>query len=47
MGTFNYIIRIMKAPLMAPKLALPLNNKVDAQLIVGAAIFGVGWGVGI
>lgn len=27
-------------------LSLPLKNQVDAPLLLGAALFGIGWGVG-
>jgi uncharacterized membrane protein YedE/YeeE len=32
-------------PLLAPAFALPTRRDIDAQLLVGAAIFGVGWGL--
>ena len=35
----------MKHPLFAPKFALPDRNDLTPQLIGGAAIFGVGWGL--
>lgn len=38
--TFWYIIRVLKKPYLGPKLAIPANNKIDALLICGAAIFG-------
>jgi uncharacterized membrane protein YedE/YeeE len=34
------------APLAAPSLSAPPVRRVDAALLVGAAIFGVGWGIG-
>jgi uncharacterized membrane protein YedE/YeeE len=33
------------APLLAPAFALPARRDIDAALLVGAAIFGVGWGL--
>jgi uncharacterized membrane protein YedE/YeeE len=36
----------MRSPLLAPKFALPTRNDLDAKLILGAAIFGAGWGLG-
>jgi uncharacterized membrane protein YedE/YeeE len=36
----------MRAPLMASAFAWPDRTRVDARLILGAAIFGVGWGLG-
>jgi hypothetical protein len=34
------------APLFAPTFALPTATRLDAALIGGAAVFGVGWGLG-
>jgi uncharacterized membrane protein YedE/YeeE len=33
-------------PLLAEGFALPTKKDVDAPLLAGAAIFGVGWGLG-
>ena len=33
------------APLFAPRFALPTRQEVDARLVIGAALFGVGWGL--
>jgi uncharacterized membrane protein YedE/YeeE len=33
-------------PLFAPRFSLPTRTELDARLIGGAAIFGVGWGLG-
>lgn len=32
-------------PLAAPKFQLPTRKDIDARLVAGAAIFGVGWGL--
>ena len=42
---FRFILR-RKAPLFAPSFALPQKTKLDPRLIGGAALFGVGWGLG-
>lgn len=34
------------APLFAPAFAIPTRSDVDARLLSGAGIFGVGWGLG-
>lgn len=34
-----------RAPVLAPRFALPTSRKLDARLIGGSAIFGVGWGI--
>ncbi|HEU0029199.1 MAG TPA: DUF6691 family protein [Kofleriaceae bacterium] len=33
-------------PLLASRFHLPTRNDIDRQLVLGAAIFGVGWGLG-
>ena len=32
-------------PLFADKFSLPANTKIDKPLVIGSAIFGVGWGL--
>jgi hypothetical protein len=32
-------------PLFGTKFQLPTNNAIDAKLVGGAAVFGVGWGI--
>jgi hypothetical protein len=31
---------------VGPKLHLPTNNRIDARLLIGSAIFGMGWAIG-
>ena len=38
--------RPRRAPLAAPSFSLPPLLRIDAPLLAGAAIFGVGWGIG-
>ena len=33
------------APLLTPRFHLPTKTELDARLLSGAAIFGVGWGI--
>ncbi len=33
------------APLFAPEFKLPANQLIDAKLLGGAALFGLGWGM--
>lgn len=33
------------APILEPRFELPTRKDIDARLLVGAAIFGVGWGL--
>lgn len=44
--TFNYMILKKKKPLYNSKLEVPTNKVIDWKLIVGASIFGFGWGFG-
>lgn len=34
-----------KAPLLAPRFAVPTATAIDARLIGGAVLFGLGWGL--
>jgi uncharacterized membrane protein YedE/YeeE len=43
--TFRVALRMPK-PLAAPRFELPSARQIDWQLLVGAAIFGIGWGIG-
>lgn len=42
--TFRFILPLPQ-PLFAPKFYLPTKNDLDLPLIVGAGIFGIGWGL--
>ena len=33
-------------PVLEPRYHVPTNKKIDATLILGSAIFGMGWGLG-
>ena len=35
-----------KAPLASPTFHLPTATAIDARILIGPAIFGVGWGLG-
>lgn len=35
-----------KAPLLGRAFQLPERSAIDASLLLGAAIFGIGWGIG-
>ncbi|OUM62404.1 hypothetical protein PIROE2DRAFT_61920 [Piromyces sp. E2] len=43
--TFKYILTKCSKPLFKSKFDLPSNTKVDNKLLVGASIFGIGWGL--
>ena len=40
------LVRRRTAPLLAGKFSVPERKDIDLNLIVGAAIFGAGWGLG-
>jgi uncharacterized protein len=42
---FPIILR-RPAPVLEDQFALPVKSKIDARLLLGAAIFGIGWGLG-
>jgi uncharacterized membrane protein YedE/YeeE len=45
---FNFIafkVLVKKKPLCAPAHLLPTNTKVDKKLMIGSALFGIGWGI--
>ena len=39
------LARSRGAPLLAPSFAWPTRREIDAPLIIGSALFGVGWGL--
>jgi uncharacterized protein len=43
---FFQLARRRGAPLLAPSFSLPWQTRVDGSLVGGAALFGVGWGLG-
>lgn len=44
--TFNYTLKKVPAPLVSKEnYCIPARGKVDARLLGGAAIFGLGWGL--
>lgn len=44
--TFNFIIKVLKRPLLGSKLEIPTSTTIDLNLVLGACIFGIGWGIG-
>ncbi|MBA3458455.1 MAG: YeeE/YedE family protein [Deltaproteobacteria bacterium] len=39
------LVRARRAPLWEPVFHLPTRSAIDPRLIIGAAVFGVGWGL--
>ena len=42
--TFNLILKYKSSPFFSSSYDLPSSTKVTVKLIIGAAIFGIGWG---
>jgi uncharacterized membrane protein YedE/YeeE len=40
------LLRGRRAPIFAERFHLPTREDIDARLVAGAAIFGLGWGLG-
>jgi len=41
---FHFIFR-REGPVLTPKFSLPLRHQIDPRLLLGAALFGIGWGL--
>ena len=42
--SYRWIVR-RNTPLLAPHFEIPTSRKIDPRLLIGAAIFGIGWGL--
>lgn len=42
---FRFILK-RKNPLLDKEFYLPSSSEVDKKLLIGSAIFGIGWGIG-
>lgn len=43
----NFItFRLLDKPIMNTKYEVPTNKVIDLKLVLGACIFGAGWGIG-
>lgn len=40
------LVLAQPAPLLATRFQVPTRTDIDARLIVGPALFGIGWGLG-
>lgn len=40
------IVMRRTAPVFGAKFTLPTNSRIDGRLLSGAALFGIGWGLG-
>ena len=43
--TFNFILKKVSTPVFNKNYQVPTNTNVDLKLILGASIFGIGWGL--
>jgi uncharacterized membrane protein YedE/YeeE len=43
---YRWAVRTWQHPIWAPTFSLPTRKDIDGRLILGSAIFGVGWGLG-
>jgi len=44
--TFNMILRGGGKPVFREKFNVPTRRDINAELVCGAAMFGIGWGLG-
>jgi len=45
-GTAFRFVRHMPAPALGGTFRLPASDAIDRRMLAGAAIFGIGWGLG-
>ncbi|MBW2508909.1 MAG: YeeE/YedE family protein [Deltaproteobacteria bacterium] len=43
---YRWAVRTWQRPIWAPTFTLPTRHDIDGRLVLGSAIFGVGWGLG-
>jgi hypothetical protein len=43
---YRLILKRRKVPLFEPRFTVPETRDVDRKLVLGAALFGIGWGLG-
>jgi uncharacterized membrane protein YedE/YeeE len=42
---FQWALRCQARPMLAPRQYLPEHTEIDRELVVGALLFGAGWGI--
>ena len=42
---FFRLSRPMRAPLVTPSFSVPGKSGIDSRLVIGSAVFGLGWGL--
>lgn len=45
LSTLGFFITRKRGTAVNAELQLPANNDIDTRLIIGAALFGIGWGI--
>ena len=45
-ATIGFRVAVSKTPAFDSQFHLPKTNSIDRRLIIGSAIFGIGWGLG-
>lgn len=43
---FQFVVRKRSQPILGTRFHLPTKTDLDPQLLVGSALFGIGWGIG-
>ena len=43
---FQWLLKKRQAPVCGEVFHLPQNKAIDRRLVIGAALFGIGWGLG-
>ncbi len=43
---YQWFVPRMQQPLFAPRFGIPTRSDIDGRLVGGAALFGLGWGLG-
>lgn len=41
---YRYVLK-REQPLFSPSFSVPTNTKIDAPLVIGPTLFGIGWGL--
>lgn len=44
-GALFRVIRRRARPLLTPVFSIPTRRDIDGRLVIGAALFGIGWGL--
>ncbi len=42
---YRLVFTNLERPVLGPKFELPTRNDIDAPLVLGSALFGIGWGI--